>query len=111
MIDRQGNLFDSPAMAYPLAPGFKERTTSRDAAYAIAGRASILRRRVYTELLAAGAAGLTADQVAARLGESVLSVRPRVTELAKAKPQPWIVPTGERRKNESGLKAKVWRAV
>ena len=96
--------------SYPRSPGFKEHTTSLDAAAAVSGRAGVLRERAYAEIKVVGSSGLTADQVAARLGESVLSVRPRVTELAKANP-PRIVPTGERRTNDSGLKAKVWRTV
>lgn len=99
-----------PLFAYPSSPGFKERTTSKDAAVAMTSRASILRNRAFAEIVRAGKMGLTADQVAERLGETVLAVRPRVSELAKAMP-PMIVPTGERRKNDSGLKAKVWRAA
>ena len=99
-----------PLFAYPLSPGFKTGGTSRDAALAVSSRASILRERVHAEIAAAGLSGLTADQVAARLGESVLSVRPRLSELYHASP-PRIVPTGERRTNDSRLKAKVWRAA
>jgi DNA-directed RNA polymerase specialized sigma24 family protein len=101
------HLGDSP---YAGEPGWKEPTTSKDAARAVDSRATILRHQVYTAILAAGERGLTADEVAAKLGISVLSARPRVSELAKAA-QPWIVPTGERRKNESGLFAKVWKAA
>lgn len=91
-------------------PGFKEGGTSRAAARASAGDADVLRRKVYQEILAAGAVGLTADECAARLGRSVLSVRPRLSELANAE-RPWIARTGERRKNESGHSAAVWRAI
>ena len=101
---------DLPLFSYPRSPGFKEGTTSRDAAVAMTSRASILRNRAFAEIVRAGALGLTADQVAERLGETVLAIRPRVSELGKASP-PMIVPTGERRKNESGLGAKVWRAA
>lgn len=95
---------------YPESPGWKSGDTSRDAAVAMKGRASVLRERVYTEIAAAGRSGLTADQVAARLGETVLAVRPRLSELFHVTPSR-IVPTGERRTNDSTLKAKVWRAV
>lgn len=101
---------DLPLFSYPRAPGFKEGTTSRAAALAMTSRASILRNRAFAEIVRAGATGLTADEVAERLGETVLAVRPRVSELAKAVP-PRILPTGERRRNDSGLKAKVWRAA
>lgn len=96
--------------AYPARPGYKERTTSKDAADVVEPNSSILRERAYNTLLAAGEDGLTADQVAAALDESVLAIRPRITELSKADP-PRIVPTGARRKNESKLMAKVWKAV
>lgn len=118
-MTRQADLFDwtppprkSPRFfdesIYPSAPGFKEGTTSRDAARAIAGDAAILRERVFAAFAAAGAAGLTADEAAARGGRDWRSVRPRVTELSNADP-PRIVPTGERRANDTGQKAKVWR--
>lgn len=93
---------------YPQAPGFKERTTSRDAARAVAGGAGTLREQVFECLRVAGPAGLTPDEIAEKIGRTVLAIRPRVTELAKDDP-PWIVPTGDRRANASGLKAKVWR--
>lgn len=109
-MSRTGEGLMPDLFTYPCSPGYKERTTSRDAAAVVRGRASVLRDRVFAEIAAAGHSGLTADQVAARLGESVLSVRPRVTEFAKAT-SPRIVPTGEHRTNDSGLKAKVWRAA
>lgn len=49
----------------------------------------------------------TADEVASELGETVLAIRPRITELVKAE---LIYDTGERRDNTSGRRAKVWRA-
>jgi predicted ArsR family transcriptional regulator len=58
------------------------------------------------ELLAAAPAGLTADEIAAKLAESVLAVRPRVSELFHAG---LIEKTGERRPNASGLNAHVWK--
>jgi len=99
---------DSPI--YPDAPGYKTGGTSKDAARAITGKASILRDRVFAAIAEAGARGMTADEAATALGETVLAVRPRVSELAKATPAR-IIPTGERRKNESGLAAKCWRAI
>ncbi len=93
---------------YPESPGYKELTTSKDAARIMKSRAGDLRERVYTAIRAAGMLGLTADQAAAAIGESVLAIRPRVTELAKTER---IERTGERRVNESGLHAAVWRAV
>jgi len=89
---------------YPATPGWSEPTTSKAAARSIGHRAGDLRDRVLTALREAGDSGLTADEAAAALRESVLAVRPRLTEL-KGK----IEPTGERRANASGLSAKVWR--
>lgn len=99
------DLFEHAAR-YPQVPGHKERTTSRDAARAVTSDAAVLRERVFEAIRSAGAAGLTADQAASAVARSVLSVRPRVTELFKAGR---IEPTGERRANESTLKAKAWR--
>lgn len=49
--------------------------------------------------------GLTADEVAALLVQSVLAVRPRVAELRK---EGFIRDTGLRRSNASGKRAIVW---
>ena len=89
---------------YPHSmPGFKERNgTSEQAANAMQGSARILRNRVFATL---AREPLTADECAARLKESILSVRPRLSELAR---QNMIRRTGERRKNASGLSAAVW---
>ena len=50
--------------------------------------------------------GATADEVAKDLNLSVLSVRPRVSELKRLGE---IKQTGGRRKNDSGMTATVWR--
>jgi hypothetical protein len=55
-----------------------------------------------------GAGPLTADEAAAKLGESVLSIRPRISEL---RARGLIAPTGERRRNASGMRAMVWGVV
>jgi hypothetical protein len=89
--------------SYPAAPGFKTGGTSEDAAAAIAPSAGTLRRHVY-ELLRATPAGLTADECAMRLNESVLSIRPRCTELCAAG---LAKPSGVRRRNFSGRDANV----
>lgn len=91
---------------YPVTPGFKEPTTSKDAARSINGRAAQLRNRAFAAIAAAGRSGISADEVAAAIGETVLAVRPRITELLK---RDKIEPTGERRKNASGASAAVWR--
>ena len=69
------------------------------------GRTERLRALVL-EVLAAAPDGLTADEIAAKLDASVLAVRPRVSELFHAAR---IEKTGERRLNQSGLAAHVWK--
>lgn len=102
-----GDLFDyQPPARYPDAPGFKEGDTSRKAAESVAPTAPHIRAGVLASLRAAGRGGLTPDECAADLGLSVLSVRPRFTELSKSNK---IHDGGERRKNASGRAAKVWR--
>jgi predicted ArsR family transcriptional regulator len=51
---------------------------------------------------------LSADQVAAAMGETVLSIRPRLSELAK---KGLIEDSGRRAVNASGKRAIVWRRV
>lgn len=94
---------DTPA-PYPESPGFKEPTTSQDAAIKIKSHAETLRAKVLAAIEAAPT-GLTPDQAAELLGETVLAVRPRVTELKR---QGKIEKSGERRKNVSGMGAAVW---
>lgn len=101
---------DYDLFTYPRAPGFKERTTSRDAARSMAGEAEALREQVFAAIRDAGAGGLTADEAATILERTVLSIRPRLSELAHSNP-PRIVPNGARRPNESGRMAKAWRAA
>jgi predicted ArsR family transcriptional regulator len=63
-------------------------------------------RRAILKQLARGPA--TADALAARLGLSILYVRPRVSELAT---QQRIVPSGERAPNASGRPAHKWKVA
>ena len=58
------------------------------------------------EIASAGPQGLTADEIASRLTQSVLSIRPRVSEL---KEMGEIEKNGLRRPNVSGMKAAAWR--
>jgi hypothetical protein len=88
--------------SYPTSPGFKEHTTSLEAAAAVASKAAAMREKVLSVFQTG--ARLTADEVASRLKESVLSIRPRVSELyADGK----IVRTGGCRKNRSGNRTHV----
>lgn len=99
------DLFDAPPSGYPATPGFKERTTSQDAARKIAPRVQTIRDQVLLTLQVAWPGGLTADEVAAKIGKSILSVRPRLSELRLSKE---ILPTTVRRRNASGVDAIVW---
>jgi predicted ArsR family transcriptional regulator len=92
--------------AYPLAPGAQDRGTSRAAAEVAATTSPLLRAMALDVLERSN--GLTADQVAARLGKSILSIRPRITELARLGK---VRDTGDRRPNASGRTAIVWAAV
>jgi hypothetical protein len=90
---------------YPDSPGYKTAGPSELAAATIAPTAAKLRALVLAEFQRAGAR-LTADEIAKALNLSVLSVRPRVSELHR---NGEIEQTGARRKNESGMTATVWR--
>jgi hypothetical protein len=88
---------------YPDRPGFKVSGPSEQAAAAVAGMAKTLRDQVL-RTIASAPRDLTADEVAAKLNRSVLSVRPRVSEHRQGE----IRQTGSRGKNNSGMSASVW---
>lgn len=90
---------------YPDHPGFKEGDTSREAAEAMLGRAITLRGLVFEYINRHP--GRTADEIAADLGESVLTIRPRISELRKKER---IVADG-RGVNRSGKAAHRWRVA
>ncbi len=107
------DLFEwTPPEGYPKAPGWKEETTSRDAAKAIGITACRMRADLLTLYRGAWPTGITADEAAAKLGRSLFAVRPRVSELRKlgelfpaltAGPDP----KPARRPNASGMMATV----
>ena len=70
-------------------------------------RAKVLRKTVQN-LLDIEDIGYTADQIAAKVGEHTLSIRPRVSELYKKE---LVFDTGKRGRNNSGKKAIVWKAI
>ena len=88
---------------YPAAPGFKAPGTSAEAALAMRGRAKTLRDAVEAVLARHDA---SADEVADELGESVLAIRPRCSELLRLGK---IEAADCRRRNQSGKWAQVWR--
>jgi predicted ArsR family transcriptional regulator len=91
---------------YPDTPGHKASGTSEEAAASMTGSAAQLQKAVLT-VLYRHPIGLTADQCAEYVGVSVLSIRPRFSELQR---KGMIEETGERRPNKSGRMANVYRA-
>ena len=96
-----------PDQTYPNAPGYKVAGPSKLAAQKVASTSTKLRAAVLEEFKQ-NPAGLTADEVATALNLSVLSVRPRVSELNRLG---MIEQTGARRRNDSGMSATVWRVT
>lgn len=88
---------------YPDAPGAKVEGTSRDAARAMAPSAGGLRGQVLAVIAAKPS---TADEVAAALDLSILTIRPRVSELVALGE---VEDGGERRCNASRRRAVVWK--
>lgn len=93
--------------SYPRAPGFKERSTSRDAARAVAGKAATIRADVLRCFRDVWPAGLTAEEVTDMLELDKDAVRPRCSELVAASQ---ILATTVRRPGRSGVLARVWVA-
>lgn len=98
----------TPAPGYPISPGWKEPTTSREAAVKVAPVAKTHRDQALLALRMAWPAGLTADEVAAKLGRRELAIRPRISEL---KDMGAIQNSNQRRKNQNGMSAIIWVAV
>lgn len=92
---------------YPDVPGHRGADTSRAAANAIAPELGRLQRLAEEAITAAGAHGLTADELAEQLGVDRLSIRPRASELRR---KGLICDSGRRRPNVNGKAAIVWVA-
>lgn len=93
--------------SYPSEPGYKATATETSRTAAAAMKPTVeMQRQECMEQFRHG--DLTADEVASRLGRSVLSVRPRISELNV---EGRIEATAARRRNGSGKSAVVWRAV
>jgi hypothetical protein len=88
-------------------PAQRSSDTSVAAAEAMTPGIADLRGQVLGAYHAAGAVGATADEIAKRLDLSVLTVRPRATELFQLG---LLEDTGIRKPNESGMTARVLRA-
>lgn len=78
--------------------------TRRQSFHSVLPKAQTLRDRCYEVIKTLET---TADEVAAALNESLLTIRPRISELYK---KGLIEDTGIRRVNDSGKLATVWRA-
>ena len=103
------DLFDvRPAPDYPDMPGHRGIVTSIEAAADIAPKLGRLQRMAEEAIVAAGANGLTADELAERLGLDRYSIQPRTSEL-KLKGR--IVDSGARRRNATGKRAVVWVSI
>ena len=92
---------------YPDQPGYKRIGTSQEAAISISNTAQTLREMVLKTLVSSDH-GMTADEIADSLDRSILSIRPRVSELAF---RGLLEDSGERRRNRSGKRAVVWIPV
>jgi hypothetical protein len=91
---------------YPDAPGFKVAGPSEAAAEKITSRAAAMRATVLRLFQDRYPQGMTADEASTELNLSVLSIRPRVSELHRSGS---LADSGSRRKNSSGMTATVWR--
>lgn len=94
-------------MSYPHEPGAKVPGTSQEAADSMKPTAATLRDAVLALLRKPEhiTTGLAADEAAGLMGESILSIRPRFTELLALG---MIRDSGKVVKNPSGRNATVW---
>lgn len=92
-------------LSYPHAPGFKGAETSRAAAIAMAPKVDGLRGLV---LAAIRQKPGTPEQIAHRINEPLMNVRPRCSEL---KAKGLIRDSGQRAAAMGGRRAVVWEAV
>jgi len=92
---------------YPNAPGHRNVETSIAAADAVAPKLGRLQRMAEGAIRDAGAHGLTADELAARLEMDRWSIQPRTTELKR---KGIVRDSGMRRPNATGKQAIVWIA-
>lgn len=84
----------------PPTPGHRDDDTSEDAATTISSRVDTLRLRVLEAFRNRGP--MTPDEAAEVLGEGILAIRPRCTELKRLG---CLRKTGNRRQNRTGGEA------
>lgn len=93
---------------YPDMPGWKgDKTTGRQAAFAIAPDLARRHRQVLEAFAPYGAAGATCDEIAATLSLAVYLVRPRASELERLGK---LFPIGKRQ-GAMGFKVTVYSVV
>lgn len=95
-------------ITYPDAPGHRQVDTSVAAAVALEPMLGRLQRMALAAIRDAGWLGLTADELAARLGMDRWSIQPRTSELRR---KGLIRDSGQRRPNATGKLAIVWIAA
>ena len=93
---------------YPDAPGHRNVGTSIAAAAALAPKLGRLQRMAEATIRDAGAHGLTADELAARIEMDRWSIQPRTSELRR---KGLIRDSGQRRRNATRKLAIVWIAA
>lgn len=93
---------------YPDAPGHRNVETSVATADALAPKLGRLQRMAEGAIREAGWLGLTADELAERLGMDRWSIQPRTSELKR---KGLIRDSGQRRPNSTGKRAIVWIAA
>jgi hypothetical protein len=99
----------SPPLApeiYPESPGWRDASTSKEAAERVAQGAPSLRKRVL-KLISESPEGVAVHEAARLLKVPVPSLQPRFSELRRLGE---IRPSGQRRTNDSGMSAHVWIA-
>lgn len=92
----------------PNAPGHRNVETSITAGETLAPKLGRLQRLAEAAIRNAGARGLTADELTARLNMDRCSIRPRTRELRRRQ---HICDSGQRRPNSAGKLAIVWIAA
>lgn len=93
---------------YPDEPGHRGIDTSVAAAEAMSSVSARYQRMALFAIQVAGARGLTAEELAARLGLERTTIQPRTTELRR---RGLIRDSAQRRPNRNGHRAIVWIAV
>lgn len=92
-------------LSYPSSARWKRAGTSQESAEKINPRVPTIRERVLAALRVTPG---TPDEISDWLGESILTVRPRCSELLRLGK---VKETGERRPNRSGHSANVLAAI